>query len=253
MDDHFNYYVADSRGLTSQVLGDMEAAGTSVLASLEAIDLVREFAVPMKASFSNGLNAIVVVPLPSIIPHTPQFLADVARQFSVDCMDPAFFENPKIITGDVPIPMSARAKLSEILDKMPTALAALEDIAKQIVRLGINPNLAVQIAGYAEVYNRPLQSNPQDAVLTLNGNSFYPEARKIWAHWVLKVPPRVTAAGVERGFVPPDCTPIDFKAMQSMLTVASETLSFNDFAHNHQKARERILNLPKLDFGNLNR
>ncbi len=106
----------------------------------------------------------------------------------------------------------------------------------------MNPNIAVMICQAVKNERKSISLHPEKAVLSVNGYDFYPEARRVFATWVIKLPAYIPQYGND--FIPPTCRPISFDDLASLITPMDR---FDEFTTRHEAARNRITSLEKIN------
>lgn len=237
--EHDQLFVVKSDSFLHHALNLMEDAGDKVLKSLWG--LVDDGNAPFQITFEGNFRGLTAIPnskreaIPMI---TPMLI------HAFEAAGSEILKNKKHKYIVVPAIVTVGEDREEVLRKSQITEIRLEAIAHNFGALGIESNWLHHVSK-----ERPgaATENPDKAVLTINGKSFYPEAYKVFADWVIALPPHVPQCG--NNYTPFDCRPVRSAEVKEM-TIGIE---LSEYRHNHAEARKRIINLDKIELSHYRR
>lgn len=234
--DYNRYFVAHQNSFTYKALDIMEAAGTDIIKGLDAFDAAGSAL--FRITVQGEMKAITIIPKIEILklPVITAVLKDALAQSKLEIF------NSKNLLPVVPLLIEHGADVSRSMQAAQENAGAMQrllEITMNAKKIGLNQNLWANIG---DLERAPKSGDPAKALLTVNGYTTYPMAYKVFGDWVVKMPPYIEYHG--NNFVPADCS----LAGQEQLNGMTLDMPLSNFRHDHDRARQRILGLQKIEF-----
>ena len=234
----FRYFVAAPDGVTHYALSRMEAASIRIKSALDILDSFRSRFSPARVTWNGELKALPLFPHinsetsegVSLKAFDSEKLIQIFQKSAAELskLEEPCFALPTIYMGDQAV---LKVDPSDLGLKVKPAI---RNIFVNLEILDLNPNIAIKIYEFAQEQHKPSFQDPNKAVLTVNGASFYPEARNVSSVWFMKLPQYVSHYGND--YVPPDCKEISSQTLAELVAPAT----FIDFPAVDRGVRERL-------------
>ncbi|MDE2030475.1 MAG: hypothetical protein KGI97_07940 [Alphaproteobacteria bacterium] len=241
-DPNYRYFVATPGGQTDRALRDMERAADEILAAFRDLDKLALPVEPVQIRAGAAFKGITMLPpekSKNVRKDALEWHKALLRDWSANTDERETLGHGRAFLHSIPgFLKPERVPTFDQFNEMQTALYTIID---NVPELGLDPNIAGKIA---EMSPKPPSKAalPEKAVLRVGEDiPIYPEAYKVFAEWVVKLPAVIEQRGND--YMPPDCTPLTPKALDEK----TEHMVLESFRHEHAIARTRILGLPRFD------
>ena len=240
MTDYFRYFAVTRDSPTHKALDFMDAAGAAVLQALETIKGLEEIGQVHRLTVKGELKGFIA------LPNDPRLSADV-KAGSEQSLQTAFRYVGNDVFGNGPLIITPYVE--EIgTDGISTPFnahafdASLGQLARNLHTLSVEPNIAIRLQS-TDTREKSEKTDPTKAVLTVTGHPLYPDARNIFATWIIRLPVFIPEHG--NSYEPPDAHEITTDGLKQIISLDGAV--FDDFRGNALAARQRLLALPAFE------
>lgn len=228
------FYLIDRGSTTEKTLAQTEDAGTRILSAFKSLQAFSKPGELNRINYQEHLVGFTVLPVINLM--APQLAASLRQQITQGIKD-TFQEEAVKLAGHTGAVILPQVEMGGYTFDARIFTEPVSVIAHNFVCVGFDRNIVARLAA-ADPRHHQGSNAPGKAVLTLSGHSVYPEARNVFANWILKLPASIEQLG--NSYVPPNATQLSPQQLQDI----TMGIDFGEFRADHHAARERLTKLP---------